>query len=258
VTAIIAFSHGVDTDRGPAAADRRLPQARRFRRASAGRSSCGQDGMDWLECAMAAPPSPPRPDDQTEISRLAVDAQNGNRFAFQQLVTHLEPRIYRMIFYRTRSREDAEDICQDVFLQAYRSLKKLKEPERFASWLFRIAVNRVNDYHRRQKFRSLFSVLQDSDSDNEDQAAPPAERTPDTVETIVRKEFWQKVHAMLHHLSKMEQEVFLLRFLDDLGIKEIAEVLHKSESTVKTHLYRALEKFKSNDDFRAFIKEAQP
>ena len=160
-----------------------------------------------------------------------------------------------MIFYRTRSREDAEDICQEVFLQAYRSLTKLKDPERFASWLFRIAVNRVNDYHRRQKFRSLFSALHDND--NEDMAEPSEERNTDTMDTIVRKEFWQKVQAMLVRLSKMEQEVFLLRFLDDLGIKDIAEILHKSESTVKTHLYRALNKFKNDEDFRSYIKEVQ-
>lgn len=163
-----------------------------------------------------------------------------------------------MIFYRTRSREDAEDICQDVFLQAYRSLKKLKEPERFASWLFRIAVNRVNDYHRRQKFRTLFSSLHDSDRDSEENGDLPAEHDTDTVDAIARKEFWQKVQVMLRQLSKMEQEVFMLRFLDDLGIKEIAEVLHKSESTVKTHLYRALEKFKNDGEFRVFIKEARP
>ncbi len=205
---------------------------------------------------MVETPSAQPPDHDTDVSRLAAQALDGNRFAFHQLVTQLEPRIFRMIFYRTRSRQDAEDICQDVFLQAYRSLKKLKEPERFASWLFRIAVNRVNDYHRRQKFRSLFSVLHDTDG--EDDADPPADRETDTMDAIVRKEFWQKVETMLTQLSKMEKEVFLLRFLDDLGIKEIANVLHKSESTVKTHLYRALGKFKNDQAFRAYIKEAQP
>jgi len=207
---------------------------------------------------MAATSSTAIPDHETEISRLATDARNGNRFAFQQLVGMLEARIYRMIYYRTRSREDAEDICQDVFLQAFRSLKKLQQPERFESWLFRIAVNRVKDYHRRQKFRSLFSVLHDSDSQENVDAEPAAERNADTMDAIVRKEFWQKVQTMLGQLSKMEQEVFLLRFLDDLGIKEIAEVLDKSESTIKTHLYRALGKFKKDAAFRAFIKEAQP
>jgi len=207
---------------------------------------------------MAATSSPPTPDRDTDVSQLATAARDGNRFAFQQLVAMLEPRIFRMIFYRTRSREDAEDICQDVFLKAFRNLKKLQQPERFESWLFRIAVNRVKDYHRRQKFRSLFSVLHDNDGQDDAQPEPAAERGTDTMDAIVRKEFWQKVHTMLDQLSKMEQEVFLLRFIDDLVINEIAEVLHKSESTVKTHLYRALGKFKKDAAFRAFIKEAQP
>jgi RNA polymerase sigma-70 factor (ECF subfamily) len=207
---------------------------------------------------MAATSSPPPHDRDTDVSQLATDARDGNRFAFQQLVTILEPKIFRMIFYRTRSREDAEDICQDVFLKAFRSLKKLQQPERFESWLYRIAVNRVKDYHRRQKFRSLFSVLNDNDNEEDAQAEPPGERNGEPIDAILRKEFWQKVQTMLGQLSKMEQEVFLLRFLDELGIKEIAEVLHKSESTVKTHLYRALGKFKSDTAFRAFIKEARP
>lgn len=205
---------------------------------------------------MTALSSQPSPDPGGDIRQLAVDAQNGNRFAFQQLVTLLEPRIFRMIFYRTRSRQDAEDICQDVFLKAYRSLKKLKQPERFESWLFRIAVNRVNDYHRRNKFRALFSAL--DDRDREDYSEPPTAGSNSAVEAVVRKEFWERVQAMLQQLSKMEQEVFLLRFMDDLGIKEIADILRKSESTVKTHLYRALGKFKNDAAFRAFIKEGQP
>jgi RNA polymerase sigma-70 factor, ECF subfamily len=207
---------------------------------------------------MAATSSPSPHDRNSDVRQLATAARDGNRFAFQQLVTILEPKIFRMIFYRTRSREDAEDICQDVFLKAFRSLKKLQQPERFESWLYRIAVNRVKDYHRRQKFRSLFSVLNDNDNEDDAQTEPPGERNTNPIDAIARKEFWQKVQAMLGQLSKMEQEVFLLRFLDELGIKEIAEVLHKSESTVKTHLYRALGKFKHNAAFRAFIKEAQP
>ena len=197
---------------------------------------------------MVATSSPPTHDRDPDVSQLATAARDGNRFAFQQLVTMLEPRIFRMIFYRTRSREDAEDICQDVFLKAFRSLKKLQQPERFESWLFRIAVNRVKDYHRRQKFRSLFSLLQDNDSEDGAQAEPTTERRTDTMDAIVRKEFWQKVQTMLG----------VKRLLIDHGVKEIAEVLDKSESTIKTHLYRSLGKFKKDAAFRAFIKEAQP
>ena len=97
--------------------------------------ACGQECLERLKCDMAATSSPPPHDRDTDVSQLATDARDGNRFAFQQLVTILEPKIFRMIFYRTRSREDAEDICQDVFLKAFCSLKKLQQPERYESWL---------------------------------------------------------------------------------------------------------------------------
>ena len=76
------------------------------------------------------------------------------------------------------------------------------------------------------------------------------------MENIERQEFWSRVHIMLDRLSQMEKEVFLLRFFDDLGIREISEVINKSQSTVKTHLYRALKKFKNDEAFRDFLREA--
>ena len=64
-----------------------------------------------------------------------------------------------MVFYRTHSRMDAEDLTQDVMLKAYRHIARLKSPEVFRSWLYRIAVNRVKDYYRRKKFKSLFGFV---------------------------------------------------------------------------------------------------
>ncbi len=68
-------------------------------------------------------------------------------------------------------------------------------------------------------------------------------------------DFWNTVQAMLKKLSKSECEVFLLRFMDHFGIREIAQVLNKSESTVKTLLYRSLEKFKKDRSLRVLLKE---
>lgn len=59
-----------------------------------------------------------------------------------------------------------------------------------------------------------------------------------------RKEFWQQIRQITEVLSKTEREVFMLRFFDELSIKEIGTTLKKNESTVKTHLYRALDKVK--------------
>lgn len=147
-----------------------------------------------------------------------------------------------MLFYRTRSKMDAEDLTQDVFLKAYKNLAGLKSPAAFRSWLYRIAVNRLRDYYRKKKFRSLFGAgsVDDEDFQETRQMALP----PDATEHLERKQFWQQVEQMLTALSRMEKEVFMLRFFDQLSIKEISATLKKSDNTIKTHLYRALGKVK--------------
>ncbi len=199
-----------------------------------------------------APAAQPEPDQPQEERTLVLAAMEGQRFAFQQLMAMYEEKIYRMIYFRTRARLDAEDICQDVFIQAFKSLKRLKDPERFAGWLFRIASNRIRDHYRKKRVRSIFSFLPDVERDA-DQAS--ADEGTGVLKRIERQEFWNRVHTMLDRLSTMEKEVFLLRFFDDLGIREISEVINKSQSTVKTHLYRALKKFKDDASFRDFLRE---
>jgi RNA polymerase sigma-70 factor (ECF subfamily) len=170
-------------------------------------------------------------------------ARSGDRTAFHRLVDRFQPEIYRMIYYRTRSEMDAEDITQDVMLQAFRHIKRLKSAQVFKSWLYRIAVNRVRDYYRKKKFRSLFPFI----SIDDDNAPDPEELSaaPEVEDGISRKEFWHQVQGMLTDLSRMEKEVFLLRFFDELAIHEISTALQKTESTIKTHLYRALRKVKA-------------
>ncbi len=201
-----------------------------------------------------APAEQSDPDHLREEHALVLAAMTGQRLAFQKLMNVYEDKIYRMIFFRIRSRPDAEDICQEVFIQAFKGIKRLKAPERFGGWLFRIAANRVKDHYRKKRVRAIFSFLPDVEGDA-DQAKANVEG-PGAMEHLERREFWEKVSAMLERLSQMEKEVFLLRFFDDLGIREISEVINKSQSTVKTHLYRALKKFKDDESFRDFLREA--
>jgi RNA polymerase sigma-70 factor (ECF subfamily) len=180
---------------------------------------------------------------QDWIVELVEAARTGDQTAFHRLVDHFQPEIFRMLYYRTRSRMDAEDLTQDVFLKAYKHLARLQSPQVFRSWLYRIAVNRVNDYFRKKRFRALFgnvSMDEETFQETEEMAVPP--QAPDALE---RKEFWRQVEKMLDALSRTEREVFLLRFFDQLSIKEMTAALGKNESTVKTHLYRALKKIKN-------------
>lgn len=189
----------------------------------------------------------------SRVSSLVNSAANGNRFAFEQLIDIYQNDIFKMVFYRTRSHMDAEDLTQDIFLQAFKNLSKLKSVEKFKSWLYSIAVNRVRDFYRKKRFRDLFTSNPKTDADmqNEDENTDH----PDIVDDITKKDFWKCVGTILKKLSAMEKEVFTLRFVDSLNINEISSILGKSESTIKTHLYRALGKFKKESSLLQQFKE---
>ena len=179
-------------------------------------------------------------------------AKGGSREAFEQLAGHYYGDIFRMIYYRTQSRMDAEDLTQEVFLKAYKGLGHLADEDHFKGWLFRIAVNRVRDFHRRKKFLHLFKSIPNNDVDAHVDTQAATEAGP--LETLIRKRFRQESETFLSRLSRMEKDVFVLRFMDQLKINEIATALKKGESTVKTHLYRALSKFKKDRAFQDFLK----
>ena len=187
---------------------------------------------------------------------LVKMAKAGSRRAFAELVDLFQDDIFKMVFYRIRTQMDAEDITQEVFMQAFRKLSGLKKVERFKSWLFSIAINRVRDFNRKKRFRSIF---QTSDTGND--IKPLDTQIHDQIEAVdelMKQDFWKQIGMITDKLSRMEREVFLLRFLDLLSIREISSALKKSESTVKTHLYRALVKFRKNSSTIQLLKEQMP
>ena len=188
-----------------------------------------------------------------QMTDLVIKARDGNRIAFEQLIGCYQGDIHRMIYYRVRDRMDAEDLTQEVFVRAYRNIARIREPHKFRSWLFTIAVNRVNDYLRKKRIRSIFKS---SDEGIEIQpVTTDIQSRPEALQQVLKEDFWRHVEGISKKLSKMEREVFMLRFMDNLNINEIAQIVKKSESTVKTHLYRALVKFKKEKGLRQFLQE---
>lgn len=193
------------------------------------------------------------PGTSAELASLVNQAQGGNRSAFTQLADRFHQDIFRMVFYRLRSRVDAEDITQDVFLKAFQKIASVKEAAKFRGWLFSIALNRIRDFQRKKRFRSLFKA-EDENIESHPVKNPGSDQ-PDVLEQVMRKDFWRQIGLILKKLPDTEREVFLLRFFDHLSIKEIADLLKKNESTIKTHLYRALAKFKKEPAMRQLLNE---
>jgi RNA polymerase sigma-70 factor (ECF subfamily) len=189
----------------------------------------------------------------SQVSSLVEQARAGSRQAFEQLVDLFQKDIFRMAYYRTRSSMDAEDLTQEIFMQAYKNLSKLKAVDRFRSWLFRIALNRIRDFNRKRRFRALFKAFEDTPEVGE--TLPEASDQPKALENLMAQDFWKQIQLFLNKLSRMEREVFVLRFMDHLSIKEISQALAKSESTVKTHLYRSVNKFRAEYSIHQLLKE---
>lgn len=197
-----------------------------------------------------------KPDFDYQISELVEKAKNGNNDSLEHLVNLFQKDIFHMVYCRTSSQVDAEDLTQDIFIKMIKSLPKLKEIDRFRPWLFRIALNCVRDFHRKKYFFNFFSSPHEEDEEKEGLEKEMMDNNSNPEMLLMQKEFWRQFNRFNDTLSKWEKEVFTLRFIDDLGIREIAEILKKSESSVKTHLYRAIKKFKQNSEFQELLKGA--
>jgi len=191
-----------------------------------------------------------------EVTSLVERSKAGDRVALGQLVERFQEPIFRMVYYRVRSRMDAEDLTQEIFVKAIKNLSKLRDPERFRTWLFRMAVNRVTDFYRKKRLLAIFKTRdQDSEADPE---GGEGHQDPSALDDVIKEEFWRQVTSFSDNLSRREKEVFFLRFMDHLSIREIAQVLDKSESAVKTHLYRGLKKFKEDASLLQTLEASRP
>ena len=188
-------------------------------------------------------------DNDNQITQLVEKIRTGNNASMEQLVDHFYGDIFRMVYYRVPSRMDAEDLTQEIFMQMIKSLPNLKDSSLLKHWLFRIALNRIRDFYRKKSILSFFGSTVEKDVD----LPVKADSCSDPLKNIMHKEFQLQLRKFSESLSRGEREVFTLRFLDQLEIKEIVQILQKNENTVKTHLYRALKKLRGNSELHSLL-----
>ncbi|MCO7126911.1 sigma-70 family RNA polymerase sigma factor [Sporolactobacillus shoreicorticis] len=157
-----------------------------------------------------------------------------NKKLFLELFQKYEKDIYRMAFVYVKSKQDALDVVQET---AYRSFKKfhtLKDREQFKSWLFSIAIHSAIDLLRERK--KVIYLTQTNE--NQAQVVNPAEK--DLALSLSLKDVIENI------LSADERAVLILKYYQEYTFKEISTIIDTPESTVKSMLYRALSKIRSN------------
>jgi RNA polymerase sigma-70 factor (ECF subfamily) len=186
-------------------------------------------------------------DDPDEDFRLVALAQQGDLSAYDALVTRHRGRIFAMIRNMIHQEADAWDISQEVFIKAWNALPKFEAKARFSTWIYRIAHNAVYDWARKRKIRSA-GELNDEIFERErihssSSTTPSGGEAPD--ETMVHGELREKIEAALAKLSGDQREAVVLKDVQGLSYKEIAEVMSCNIGTVMSRLYYARQKLQT-------------
>lgn len=171
-------------------------------------------------------------------SELVQAAQSGDQNAFGKLVEANQGRIYQLCYRMTGNPEDAADLTQDAFLNAWRSLSGFGGQSAFSTWLYRLAANACIDFLRREKRRGALSMTLEDDREDDRQADVPDERFS-PQQSLEREETRRAVREGLAALSPEHREILLLREIEGLSYHEIGQRLDLEEGTVKSRIARA-------------------
>lgn len=174
---------------------------------------------------------PRESDSRVQYEWLALRCQSGESGAFEDLIAIMERPLLYYAMSLTGNQDSALDVLQDVWVKAFRGIRKLKDPGSLRAWLYAIthgvAVDRIRrNYSREQAEQAQFEDFSESD------------------ELSFAEEDAAQVHQALSQLVVKHREVLVLHFLEDLSIAEISRVIGCSEGTVKSRMHYAKRQLK--------------
>lgn len=162
---------------------------------------------------------------------LVQRAKKGDDEAFEQLISSVRQKLYRTAYSYVRNEQDALDVYQEAIHTAYISLKTLKKPERFSSWITKILVFKAIDFIRKESRHFT--------TDDEEMFAELI--TPENSESLLHS---IDLSEAFKYLDPTVKTIILLRYYHDMSVKEISAIMKFPEGTVKSHLSRAKKKLR--------------
>jgi len=177
-----------------------------------------------------------RPAELTDLEAIQAILA-GDAEAFRGLVDRYGRSIFNLAYRMTGSVADAEELAQDVFLQAYSKLADFRVGARFHPWLYTIALNLCRNHVRRRKIIKWQPL--ETQRGDEPVALDPAETAPNPEEALLARESEERLARAIAALPAKYREVFVLRQSQGLSYEEIADVTGRPMGTVEVQLFRA-------------------
>lgn len=168
---------------------------------------------------------------QEKIAFLKLKSGDSEAFGF--FYDKYVKSIYRFVYIKTGNKQTAEDITQDVFLKIWQHLVDKKNVKSFQAFIFRIARNTVVDHYRSNKQELPLEYMSESEEIEED-VLITANKNMDAV-------------ILLKHIKKLKpeyQEILILRYVEDMAVDDIAQVVDKDKNNVRVTIHRAINKLK--------------
>jgi len=182
------------------------------------------------------PISPPLP--ETSDENLIQAVLKGDQKSFELLMQKHQTPIFNMVSRHVRHRQEAEDVVQQVFLQAYQHLDKFRGESKFFTWLYTIALNLVRNHVRHRNLRRMDSL--DASGKTEDGRAPQwPEKSPTPDQIFQDRWELERVRTALESLKDVQRVIFTLHYFQLLSLKDVANRVGRPVGTVKVYLHRA-------------------
>ncbi|MGK0185034.1 MAG: RNA polymerase sigma factor (sigma-70 family) [Verrucomicrobiales bacterium] len=190
-----------------------------------------------------------KPDEDAD---LVSRAKEGDTTAFDDLVIKHSPKLYGLVYHMTSNHEDTNDVLQDVFAKAYRSLKRFQGKSAFYTWIYSIAVNMTLNFLKKRNRQRKFS-LDDVDSNiqnDKDFIELTAGTTPEQEANL--SELQQRLNEAMMQLSEDHRAVVTMFDIQGMPHAEISKILSVSEGTVRSRLFYAHRQLQTHlDEFRS-------
>ena len=166
-------------------------------------------------------------------ARLIEEARQGDTSAFGELVRKYQGRLYNTMLHVCGGREEAEDVVQEAFIQAFVKLDSFRAKSAFYTWLYRIGFNAAISKRRRKRIE--ISVEQNREMTGDE----PVDNGDSPSDRLLREEQVDQVHTALDALSDEHRAILVLREIEGCGYETISEILDLPVGTVRSRLHRA-------------------
>lgn len=166
---------------------------------------------------------------------ILLKLRTGDSDAFAYFYNQYVARIYRFVFMKVSDKDLAQDMTQEIFLKVWQQMVDKKQIKSFTAFIFRIARNTVIDHYRQKDNQSL--PLEYIEDISQDQASSPDKHLDKHLDL-------KRLLQNLQNLKDEYKEVLLLRYVEDLSIDDIAQVIQKDKNNVRVLIHRALNKLK--------------